>query len=113
MSKPKYNFTPLWDSYDVVLKTLVTKKIITLLEISRHYELEEWNNDHYYDYHRNKGHKTKNCIELKHKVQDIINDGIVYVETSKDLSNGDGTIDWYNDDVILEWIQIVGLMYTH
>ena len=38
---------------------------------------------------------------------------MVYVETSKDLSNGDGTIDWYDDDVILERIQIVRLIYTH
>lgn len=38
-SKPRHRFTPLMDLYDVILNTLLSKKLITLPEKSRPYDL--------------------------------------------------------------------------
>lgn len=82
-------FTPLGFSYDMVLETSVANKIITLAYKSRPYEPEVklpwWRNDHYCGYHKNKGHKIEDCIMLKCKIQDLIDDRIIDVEIPKDL----------------------------
>ena len=38
-----------------------------------------WNENAYCEYHQNKGHKTSNCIILRHKIQELIDDGDVVV----------------------------------
>ena len=63
-------FTPLGFSYDMVLETLVAKKIITLpYEFSTPYEPKVkpywWRDDHYCGYHTCKGHKTEDCTTFK------------------------------------------------
>lgn len=83
-------FTPLRFSYDMVLETLVANKIITLpYKFSTPSEPEVkpswWRADHYYGYHRRKGHKNKDCIEFKCIIQDLIDDGVIDVEIPKDL----------------------------
>lgn len=35
-------------------------------------------------YHRHNKHKTSNCIEVKHKIQDLLDDGIIRVEDPND-----------------------------
>ena len=34
----------------------------------------------YYEYYQYKGHKTLNCVNLSHKIQDLIDDGDVVVD---------------------------------
>lgn len=46
-----------------------------------------WNESHYCDYHRNKGHNTNNCMRLKNIVQDMIDKGDIMVDDHK--TNGD------------------------
>lgn len=94
MSKISNNFTPFGDPYDVVLKNLLTKKITILTDKSRPYEPEVkpkwWNDDHYCDYHKKKGHKIKNCIRFKHVIQYIIHNEKVRVDgfmKNKDHTN--------------------------
>ena len=62
-------FTPLGDYYDVILQTLLGTNLITLPKSS------SYGNpflDIYCTYHQHNEHSTSNCIELKHKIQDII-----------------------------------------
>ena len=59
------NFSPLEDSYDDILQTLLGTKLITLPKSS------SYGNpflDIYYAYHRHNDHSTLDCIELKHKI---------------------------------------------
>ena len=80
-SKPKY--TPLGKPLDVVYKTLLLNQICAPLDNSQPYDPQPrpswWNESAYYDYHRNKGHKTMSCIQLWHKIQKLINNGDVIV----------------------------------
>ena len=47
-----------------------------------------WNEIAFCEYHQNKGHKTSNCINLCHKVQDLIDDGDIFVdEHNKNLDH--------------------------
>ena len=39
-----------------------------------------WNETSYCEYHQNKGHKVGNCINLRHKIQDMIDDGDLVVD---------------------------------
>ena len=39
-----------------------------------------WNETSYCEYHQNKGHKIVNCINLRHKIQDLIDDGDIVVD---------------------------------
>lgn len=84
MSKPKCDFTPLGDSYHVILKTLLSNKIMTLPGYAKPYEPEVkpkwWNDYHYCEYHNNKAHKTENFIRLKHVIQDLIENGKFFVD---------------------------------
>ena len=70
--RPKREYTPLGEPLDVVFKTLVKNKIITPLENPRPYDPHPrpswWNESAYCEYHRNKGHQTASCIQLRHKI---------------------------------------------
>ena len=75
------NFTPLDYSYDKILQTLLGTKLITLPKSS------SYGNpflDYYCAYHQSNDHTTSNCIELKHKVQDLIDDKIFGLDISSD-----------------------------
>lgn len=79
----KIKFTFLGEPLENALRTLVANKIITLPDL-RPYEpqvkLNWWNDSHHCEYHRNKGHKTNECMKLKHLVQDLIDDGTIKIE---------------------------------
>lgn len=64
------------ESYEVVLKTFLEKKLVMLLEKSWPYDppirSTWWREDHICSYHRSKGHNTKNCFNLKDVIQDLI-----------------------------------------
>ena len=64
VSKSNYTWTPLGDSLELVLNTLISNKIITLPYNYKPYEPKVkpkfWNDNHYFIYDNNKGHKTKN-----------------------------------------------------
>lgn len=55
LSKPKHDFTPLEESYESALKTLLENDLITLPDNSRPSDLEvkpKWRNENgYYEYH--------------------------------------------------------------
>lgn len=74
---------PLGQSLESVLKELLDEKLIQLQE-ARNWDPQVkpswWNDLHYYHYHQNKGHMTKNCWQLKHAVQDLIDQKKVFVE---------------------------------
>lgn len=38
-----------------------------------------WNKNAYYEYHQNKSHKTNNNINMRHKIQDLIDDADIVV----------------------------------
>ena len=81
---PKREYTPLGEPLDVVYKTLLQNKLIFPLDNTRPYNLQPWlpwwNETSFYEYHQNKGHKTENCINLHHKIQDLIDDGDIVVD---------------------------------
>ena len=76
--------TPLRDSYEIILKTLLAHGIITLPNNSRPYDPAVkppwWRDDDYCNYHRNKGHTTDNFFKLKDIIQDLIKDGKIGVD---------------------------------
>ena len=39
-----------------------------------------WTETSYCEYHQNKGHKTINCVNLRNKLQDLIDDGDLVVD---------------------------------
>lgn len=72
--------------------------------------------DHYCAYHsRGAGHTTENCINLKHRIQDLIDQKVITLQTAapnvncNPLSNHEGVTinmieveeDWYVDKVII------------
>lgn len=68
------NFSPLEHSYDDTLQTLLGTKLITFPKSS------SYGNpflDIYCAYHQHNDHSNSDCIELKHQIQDLIDDGIV------------------------------------
>ena len=69
------------EPYEVVLKTLITNKLVTLPDNSRPYDppirSPWWREDHTCSYHRSKGHNTENCFKLKDVIQDLIEAGKV------------------------------------
>lgn len=70
---------PLKDSYDDILQALLGTKLITLPKSS------SYGNpflDIYCAYHQHNEHSTSVCIDLKHKIQDLIDNGII--DTSND-----------------------------
>ncbi|GLJ31915.1 hypothetical protein SUGI_0642360 [Cryptomeria japonica] len=83
-------FTPLGQSLESAFRELLAHKILSLPPISN-YEPQIkppwWNDSHYCDYHRNKGHQMNNCMRLKHMVQDMIDRGDLTIDGLK--TNGD------------------------
>jgi len=73
--RPRRKFTPLDESLETALRKLITNNLITLPS-AREYEPKVkphwWNDNDFYDYHQNRGHKTNDCISLKHIIQDLI-----------------------------------------
>lgn len=92
VSKIKHEFTPLGESLESAMKTLLANKIISLPEIKA-FDLEPkprwWRENDFYDFHCNKGHKTNNYICLKHLIQDKIDEGEIVIDNHK--SNNDHT----------------------
>jgi hypothetical protein len=90
------NFTLLEHSYDDILQTLLETKLIMLPKSS------SYGNrflDDYCAYHQSNDHATSNCIELKHKVQDLIDNEVVDLRTSSDLCGEDTSLEQdYVDD---------------
>ena len=70
--------------YEVVLKTLIANKLVTLPDNSCPYDPPIrppwWREDHTCSYHRSKGHNTKNCFKLKDVIQDHIEAGKVVTD---------------------------------
>ena len=84
-------FTPLEDSYDDILQTLLGTKLITLPKSS------SYGNpflDIYCAYHQHNEHSTSDCIELKHKIQDLIDNGII--DASNDSCDEDTFLEKYH-----------------
>lgn len=77
-------YTKLAEPYDVILKTLVANKYLMLPNNSHPYDppvkLDWWRDDHFCNYHRNKGHKTDNCFKLKDAIQYFIDRGKVLID---------------------------------
>ncbi len=69
---------------DVVYKTLLQHKLISPMDNPHPYDPQPrppwWNETSFCEYHQNKGHKTSNYINLRHKVQDMIDVGELVVD---------------------------------
>ena len=50
-----------------------------------------WDDNKYCEYHHTKGHKTTSCFQLKHAIQDLIDDGVIVLDATL-TSNADHTI---------------------
>jgi hypothetical protein len=83
-SRPKREFTPLGEPLETVYKTLLQHELISPMDNPRPYNPQPcppwWNETSYYEYHQNKGHKVGNCINLHHKIQDMIDNGELVVD---------------------------------
>lgn len=78
----------LEDSYDKILQTLLGTKFITFLKSS------SYGNPFlniYYSYHRYNEHSTSDYIDLKHKIQDLIDNRII--DSSNDSCNEDTSLE--------------------
>ena len=75
---------PLCEPFDVIYKTLLHNKVIYPLDNSHPYDPQPWppwwSKITFFEYHQNKGHKTRNSIKLHHKVQELIDDGDIIVD---------------------------------
>ena len=89
------NFTPLEYYYYDTLQTLLGTKLITFPK-SRSYGNPFL--DDYCAYHWSNDYATSDCIELKHKVQDLIDDEIVDLGTSSDSCGEDTSLEKYYFD---------------
>jgi hypothetical protein len=80
---PHRKFMPLGQSYESALKELLAENIFTLPE-TQGFELKVksswWNKAHYYDFNRCKGHLKSSCIQLKHKIHDLVDQNIIEIE---------------------------------
>lgn len=69
------------EPYEVVLKTLLANKMVTLPDNSQPYDPPIrppwWREDRICSYHRSKGHNTKKYSKLKDVIQDLIDAGKV------------------------------------
>lgn len=82
------NFNPLEDYYYNILQIVLANELLMLPKSS------SYGNpflDIQYAYHQNNKHSTLDCIELKHRVQDLIDDGIV--EISNDSCDEDTSLE--------------------
>ena len=85
--KPKRDFTPLGRSYKSTLEELIQKKLIVLPKVTL--AGVSFLSD-YCSYHRHNLHKTSHCKELKNKIQDLFDNGII--QKSKLSSTRDSTL---------------------
>jgi len=76
----------LGQSYESTLKELIAKNLITLLD-TRGFEPKVisswWNEAHFLEFHRCKGHLTNSCMQLKDKIQDLIGNKVIQIEESQ------------------------------
>lgn len=83
-TRPKREFTPLGEPLYVVYQTLLQHKILSPLDNTRPYNPHPhplwWNETSYCEYHQNKGHKLLNCVNLCHKIQNLIDNGDIVVD---------------------------------
>ena len=122
---------------DVVYKTLLQNKLISPLDNTRPYDPQPrppwWNETLYYEHHQNKGQKTLNCVNLHHKIQDLIDDGDLVVdghnknsdhkafkepfptydkgESSKSKPHQKVNYTYSNDDNVINMVQLLGMQY--
>ena len=84
-------YTKLAELYDVILKTFLANKFLTHPNNSHPYnppiKPDWWKEDHFYNYHRSKGHNMDNCFKLKDVIQDLIDGGIVLIDSLVKNSN--------------------------
>lgn len=87
-------FTPLGIPLETALQQLLSNNFLQLLPIKDEPLTKAgwWDDKKYCDYHRTKGHKTSSCFQLKHAIQDLIDDGVIIVDPSLLASNSDHTI---------------------
>ena len=72
------------------MQKLLANELLMLLKSSSY---ENLFSDIYFSYHRSNEHATSNCMELKHKVQDLIDDNIVGLKTSSDSCGEDTSLE--------------------
>lgn len=64
------------------MRELIANELITLPK-ARNWKPKVkpswWNDVDYCNFHKNKGHKTNDCIQLKHLVQDLIDSKKVFI----------------------------------
>ena len=74
-------YMKLVEPYEVVLKTLLANNLLTL---PPHCPSEVvvkpswWREDHFCEYHWNRGHNTKKNFQLKDAIQDLIDSGTMF-----------------------------------
>lgn len=76
-------FSPLGQSIELALKELLEHNLIILPNKSTR-GCEFLSN--YCEYHRHNKHKTSNCMELKQKIQNLLDNGIIENEDPNDSS---------------------------
>lgn len=74
-------FTPLGQSIESSLKELLEHNLI-ILPNKTTWGCEFLSN--YCEYHRHNKHKTSDCMELKHKSQDLLDNGIIEIKDPND-----------------------------
>lgn len=72
--KTKRDFTPLGKSYELTLEQLLEEKLIILHKVTL---AGVYIMNNYCAYHRHNLHKTSHCKELKNKIQDLFDNGII------------------------------------
>ena len=64
--------------------TFLAKRYLTLLDNSHPFNFlvkpDWWKEDHFYNYHRSKGHNTNNYFKHKDAIQDLIDRGTVVMD---------------------------------
>lgn len=122
---------------DAVYKTLLQHKLISPMDNLHSYDPQPrppwWNETSYCEYHQNKGHKVGNYINLRHKIQDMIDNGDLVVdghhkksdhkafkesfppyekgESSKPKPNNKVNYTYSNDDNVINMVEPVGFEY--
>ena len=72
--KPKRDFPPSRRSYESTLEELLKRKLIVLPKVT--FTGSSFLSD-YCAYHRHNLHTTSHCRELKNKIQDLVDAGII------------------------------------
>ena len=70
--------------YDVILETLLANKYLMLPNNSCPFNIpvkpDWWKEDHFYNYHKIKGHNMDNFFKLKDAIQDLIDGGTILTD---------------------------------